>query len=335
MSKSVEMDGATRTAILLMSIGEEYAAEVMRYLDPREVQRVGTAMTRLNRVSSAQVDEVLDEFLESIGDASPLGIGTSDYLRKVLSDALGTDKANQVVNRIVHGGSTKGIDALKWLEPRAVAERIRMEHPQIIAIIVAHFDADMAAEVLSYMPANLVPDVMIRIATLEAIQPEALRELDRVLERQFSGTESVRSAGVGGVKSAAEIMNYLESSIEERVLTDISARDEDLATRIQDSMFVFENLLDIDNRSMQALLREIDSETLIIALKGADEALRNKFINNMSRNAAEILREDLEAKGPVKLSEVEAAQKEIVNTARRLADTGVIVLAAIGAEAYV
>lgn len=335
MSDATDFDGATRTAILLMSIGEEAATEVMRYLEPREVQRVGTAMTRLTGVNNKQVEAVLDSFLDSVGETSNLGIGANEYLRKVLSEALGADKAGQVVDRIVHGGSTNGIEAVKWMEPRAVAESIRLEHPQIIAIIISHLDPDMAAEVLSFLPANLVPDIMMRVATLETIHPEALRELDEILERQFSGNEAVRSAGVGGVKSAAEIMNYLDSTVEEQVIKDIGSVDEDLASKIQDSMFVFENLMELDNRSVQTLLRELQSEQLIVALKAADEALRDKFLGNMSKNAAEILREDLEAKGPVKLSEVEAAQREIVAIARRLAESGEIVLAAAGAEEYV
>jgi len=335
MSDAEKMDGATRTAILLMSIGEEAATEVMRYLEPREVQRVGTAMTKLTGVSNKVVDDVIATFLESVGETSNLGIGANDYLRKVLSDALGADKAGQVVDRIVHGGTTNGIEAVKWMEPRSVAESIRLEHPQIIAIIVSHLDPDMAAEVLSFLPTNVVPDILMRVATLETIQPEALRELDQILERQFSGNQSVRSAGVGGIKSAAEIMNFLDSTFEERVIKDIGAVDEDLATKIQDSMFVFDNLKDLDNRSVQALLRELQSEQLIVALKGADDSLRDLFLNNMSKNAAEILREDLEAKGPVKLSDVEAAQKEIVATARRLAESGEVVLAGGGGDAYV
>jgi flagellar motor switch protein FliG len=335
MSNDLQLDGATRTAVLLMSIGEEHASKVMQYLDPREVQKVGTAMTKLKAVNNKQVEQVLDSFVTTVSEQSNLGIGVDDYLRKVLTDALGADKGGQVVDRIIHGGSTNGIEAIKWMEPRAVAESIRLEHPQIIAIIVSHLDPDMAAEVLSHMAPNLVPDIVMRVATLETIQPEALRELDAMLERQFSGKQSVRSAGVGGVKSAAEIMNYLDSSYEERVLTDIQAVDESLASKIQDSMFVFENLIDLDNRSAQALLRELQTEDLIVALKGASEGVREKFISNMSRNAAEMLREDLEARGPVKLSDVEARQKEIVAIARRLSYAGEIVLASKGGEAYV
>lgn len=335
MSNEARLDGPTRAAVLLMSIGEERAAQVMRYLEPREVQKVGTAMTALQGVSGAQMDDVLDTFMQSVSEQTNLGIGTDDYLRKVLTDALGEDKGGQVVERIIRGGSSKGIDSLKWMDARAVADSIRLEHPQIIAIILSHLDPDHAAEVLSHVPKNLVPDIVMRVASLETIQPEALKELDEMLERQFSGKQTVRSAGVGGIKSAAEIMNFLDSSFEEQVMGDIQQTDEELADKIQDSMFVFENLLELDDRGIQALLRELQTDQLIIALKGADEPVREKFISNMSRRAAETLREDLEARGPVKLSEVEANQKEIVAIARRMADAGDIVLASKGSEDYV
>lgn len=335
MSSDASLDGATRAAVLLMSIGEERAAQVMRYLEPREVQKVGTAMTTLQGVSGAQMDEVLDTFMQSVSDQTNLGIGTNDYLRKVLADALGEEKGGQVVERIVRGSNSKGIDSLKWMDARAVAESTRLEHPQIIAIIISHLDPDHAADVLSHLPKNLVPDVVMRVASLETIHPEALKELDDMLERQFSGKQTVRSAGVGGIKSAAEIMNFLDSSFEEQVMTDIQQNDDEIAAKIQDSMFVFENLLDLDDRGIQTLLRELQTDQLIVALKGADEQVREKFISNMSRRAAETLREDLEARGPVKLSEVEASQKEIVAIARRLADAGDIVLAGKGGEDYV
>ena len=251
----------------------------------------------------------------------------------MLVEALGEDKASGLIDRILIGRNTKGLDALKWMDARAVAEIIRLEHPQIIAIVLSYLDPDHAAEVLSFLPERLRPDVVMRIALLDGIPPAALQELDEILEKQFAGSDNVKSSpGVGGIKRAADILNFMESSVESQILETIKEADADLSQQIQDKMFVFENLVDVDDRGIQALLREVSTDTLIIALKGADEAIKEKIFKNMSKRAAEMLKEDLEAKGPVRVSEVEAAQKEILAIARRMAESGELVLGGKGEE---
>lgn len=328
-------DGAERAAILLMSLGEEQASQVLQHLNPREVQQLGTAMATLGSVSRQQMQEVLADFTQAFDDQTNIGVGADDYLKRVLNNALGENKAANVIDRILKGGSANGIESLKWMDARAVGEVVRNEHPQIVAIILSHLDPDHAAEVLSFLPQNLTSDVMMRIANLETIQPAALKELDEMLEKQFSGRQAVQSSGVGGVKSAANIMNFLDSSVSESVMTEIESIDSEMSAQIQDSMFVFDNLSGVDDRGIQALLREIQTESLITALKGAEEGLREKFFKNMSKRAAETLREDLDARGPVKLADVETAQKEIVATTRRMADAGEISLGNQGGEEYV
>lgn len=327
--------GAERAAILLMSLGEEQASQVLKHLNPREVQQLGSAMATLGSVSRQQMQEVIADFTRAFEDQTNIGVGADDYLKRVLNNALGENKAANVLDRILKGGSTNGVEALKWMDARAVAEVVRNEHPQIVAIILSHIDPDHAAEVLLYLPQNLISEVMIRIARLETIQPTALRELDEMLEKQFAGRQTVQSSGVGGVKSAGNIMNFLDSSVSEAVMAEIENLDAEMSTEIQESMFVFDNLTGVDDRGIQSLLREIQTESLITALKGAEEGVREKFFKNMSKRAAETLREDLDAKGPVRLADVETAQKEIVATARRMADAGEISLGNQGGETYV
>jgi flagellar motor switch protein FliG len=335
MNQTRKLPGPERAAVLLMSLGEEAAAEVMRYLSPKEVQKVGAAMATLGSVSRMQMNMVLEDFSQSVEESTSLGVGADDYLRKVLTNALGETKAESLISRIFHGGSGTGIESLKWMDARAVAELIRLEHPQIIAIVLSHLEPDHAAETLAFMPKNLVGDILMRIATLDVIQPDALAELDEILERQFAGSQQVRTTGNSGVKGAADILNFLESSLEESALEEIGQIDAELATKIQDSMFVFDNLIDLDDRSIQALLRETETEMLLVALKGADVEMREKILKNMSKRAAETLREDLEARGPVRVSEVETAQKEILAIARRMAEAGEIALGGGGGDEFV
>lgn len=330
-----KVSGAERAAILLMSLGEADAAAVLKLMGPKEVQKIGTVMATLKNVSKQQVGEVLDDFVTTVEEQTALGIGNEEYIRKVLVSALGEDKAGGLIDRILMGHSSKGLEALKWMDPRAVAEIIRLEHPQIIAIVLAYLDPDHAAEVLQFLPERVRPDILMRIASLDGIQPQALQELDEIMERQFQGNTNVKSSSVGGLKSAAEILNYMESSMESSLMESIKETDAQLGDKIQDLMFVFDNLADVDDRGIQSLLREISSDTLITALKGADEAVKEKIFANMSKRASEMLRDDLEAKGPVRLSEVEAAQKEILAVARRMADAGEIVLGGKGTEQYV
>ena len=330
-----KLNKVDKAAILLLSLGETDAAQVLRHMGPKEVQRVGVAMAAMRNIQREQVEQVMSEFVEVVGDQTSLGVGADGYIRKMLTQALGEDKAGNLIDRILLGGSTSGLDSLKWMEARAVADVIRYEHPQIQAIVVAYLDPDQAAEVLSNFDHKVRLDIVLRVSSLNTVQPAALKELNQILEKQFSGAANTTRANLGGVKRAADIMNFLDSSVEGQLMDSIREVDEDLSTQIEDLMFVFDNLADVDDRGIQALLREVSSDVLVLALKGADEAIKEKVFKNMSKRAAELLRDDLEAKGPVKVSEVEAAQKEILTIARRMAESGEIVLGGAGGEAMI
>ena len=321
-----------KAAVLLLSLGETDAAQVLRHMGPKEVQRVGVAMAQMRNVHREQVEEVMTEFVEIVGDQTSLGVGSDGYIRKMLTQALGEDKANGLIDRILLGGNTSGLDSLKWMEPRAVADVIRFEHPQIQAIVVAYLDADQAGEVLGHFDHKVRLDIILRVSSLNTVQPAALKELNQILEKQFSGNANTSRTTLGGIKRAADIMNFLDSSMEGTLMDSIREVDEDLSVQIEDLMFVFNNLADVDDRGIQALLREVSSDVLVLALKGSDEAIKEKIFKNMSKRAAELLRDDLEAKGPVRVSDVETAQKEILTIARRMAEAGEIVLGGKGGE---
>lgn len=328
-----KLSGAERAAILMMSLGEGAASEILKHLGPKEVQKVGESMAAMANVKKDQVNHVVADFAHTLGTQTALGTGNEEYLRNVLTNALGEDKAGNLIDRILLGRSAKGLETLKWMEPRAIAEIVRLEHPQIIAIVLSYLDPDQAAQVLALLPDNMRPDIVMRIASLDGIQPAALAELDEILEKQFEGTSSsIRSSSVGGKRTAANILNFLDSNVEGTIMEKVKSFDEDLGNTIEELMFVFENLKEVDDRSIQALLREIASDTLIMALKGADLDLQEKVFKNMSKRAAEMLRDDLEARGPVRVSEVEAAQKEILAVARRMADAGDLSLGGGGDE---
>jgi flagellar motor switch protein FliG len=329
------MNGTDRAAVLLLTLGEESAAEVLKHMGPKEVQKVGSAMAAMTNVPREQVVQVLEQFSSHVEEQTALGVGSEDYIRTVMVEALGEDKAKGLMDRILLGGNTKGLEALKWMDARSVAELIRLEHPQIQAIVLSYLDDDHAAEVIGSLPERTRHDVLLRIATLDGIQPSALQELDEILEQQFHGNQNVQSSTMGGVRSAADILNFVDSSLEGEIMEMIKDVDSELGQQIQDLMFVFDNLVDVDDRGIQAILREVSSETLILALKGADEAMKNKIFSNMSKRAAEMMQDDLENKGPVRLSEVEGAQKEILAVARRMSDSGEIVLGGKGAEQFV
>lgn len=321
-----------RASILLLSIGEEAAAQILKQLGPKEVQRIGSTMAMLNDVKREKVAAVFDSFIAEITNTTGFGIGSDSYVRNMLTKALGAEKASGIIDRILLGGNTQGLDTLKWMDARAISDVIKQEHPQIQAIVIAYLEGDLSAEVLSYLPENMRLDVVIRVAKLDTVQPDALIELNNILERQFSGGSSAQKRRIGGTKVAADIMTNLDGSIEAELMDALTEVDEELATTIQDLMFVFGNLIDVDDRGIQALLREISTDVLVIALKGADEELREKIFGNMSTRAADLLRDDLEASGPTKLSDVEAAQKEILVVARRMAEAGEIVLGGSGEE---
>ena len=338
MSEVADLDSIQpldRAAILLLAMGEGEAAQGMRHLDPREVQRLGAAMSGLGDLKTHQIDSVVSSFLDTVGGQSGLSIGANDYVKKVLTSALGEHKATSVMERIL-GGSVGGLDKLKWMDSRAVADFMLAEHPQIQAIVLSYLEPDQAAEVLQLMPDDATrSDIVVRVANLDSIPPTALQELSAVLDQQVSKQAPSRFAQLGGKRSAAEIMNNLENKLEESVMDGIRGADEGLSEEIQELMFVFENLLAVDDRGIQTLLREVSSDSLVLALKGADDALQEKILGNMSKRAAELLRDDMEAKGPVRMSEVEAAQKEILIIARKLSEAGEIMLGGAGGEEMV
>jgi flagellar motor switch protein FliG len=325
-----KVSGPERAAILLMTLGEAEAAQVLKHMGAKDVQKVGQAMASLANVTRESVEVTLDRFNAEIESQTSLGVGADEYVRRVLVTALGEDKANGLIDRILLGRNSKGLEALKWMETRAVAEIVRNEHPQIVAIVLAYLDSDQAAEVLAQLPDRMRSDVLMRIARLDGIQPAALRELDEIMEKQFSGGSNIKSSSVGGIKVAANILNLMDSSIESGIITRISESDADLSNRIQDLMFVFDDVADIDDRGMQTLLRELSSEQLSVALKGADQRVKEKVLRNMSKRAAEMLVEDMESKGPVRVADVEAAQKEVLAVARRLSESGAIMLGGKG-----
>jgi flagellar motor switch protein FliG len=328
--------GVERAAILLLTLGEQAAADVLKHMTAKEVQRIGGAMAAVSNVSRDEVSAVLSDFTQGVENQTSVGVGADEYVRNVLVNTLGEDKAKNILDRILIGNSSRGLEALKWMDPRSIAELVRQEHPQIISIVLAYLDPDQAAGVLGLFPDWLRVDVVMRIATLDGIQPNALSELDKIMENRFSGNaNSAKTSTLGGPKVAANIMNFLDGSQSATVMEDINKADEQLSARIQDMMFVFDNLLDVDNRGLQELLRGVASDRLLLALKGADERLKEKVFANMSQRAAAMLKDDMEASGPVKLSAVEAAQKEILLVARRLADAGTIQLGGGKAEEYV
>jgi len=332
---AMKVSGSERAAIFMMSLGEQKAAEVLKHMGPKEVQKIGTVMASLSNVSNEKVESVLGAFVEVANKQSGVGVDSDEYIRNMLTTALGEDKAGGVIDRILLGKNSKGLESLKWMDPRAVAGVVRDEHPQIIAIVLSYLEGEHAAEVLQHLPERARSDVLMRIATLDGVPPAALQELNQVLEKQFSGNTGTKNSGVGGVKTAAGILNFMDGESEASITEVITEHDAELAQEIQSQMFVFDNLMEVDDRGMQAILREVQSEQLIVALKGADDAIKEKIFGNMSSRAADMMREDLEAKGPVKLKDVEDAQKEVLSVAKRLSDAGEISLGGGGDDEYV
>ena len=328
-------EGTQKAAILLLALGEDEAAEVMKFLGPREVQKIGAAMSAMKAVQSEELESVLEDFRTKTEQNTSIGLDSDEYIRSVMTKALGDDKAASLLNRILGQRDASGIESLKWMDAQSVADLIRNEHPQIIATILVHLERYHACEVIGQFTERLRNDVVLRIATLDGVQPAALRELNEVLTKLLTGNENLKKKPMGGVRAAAEILNFLSGENEASVMSNLKNYDGDMAQKIMDEMFVFDNINDIDDRGIQVMLREVQSESLIVALKGASQDLREKIFKNMSQRAAEMMREDLESKGPVRLSEVEAQQKEILQVVRRLADEGQIMLGAKGDDAYV
>lgn len=326
------MDGIERAAILLLSIGEKNASEVLKHLEPRQVQKVGMVMASLSSVSKAKMQNVLVDFISAIEDQVSLNVDTELYLRNVLIEALGEDNAIPVIDRILVSDKDSGLNRLKWLDGRLIADVIRNEHPQIIATILIHLDSEQAAEVIRYFSPEKRAEVLLRMCHIETVKPEAISELGQVIEKQLSGQKGGKSSYVGGIKTVADVINYLDGAMEEDVLTQIKEWDSDASEKIRDKMFVFENIADMDDRSIQTLLRDVSSDQLKLALKGTSESTKEKILSNMSKRASDLLREDIEIQGPVKVSEVEKAQRDILATARSLAEDGKLALGSKGGE---
>lgn len=318
-----------------MILGEEHAAEVFRTLGPREVQRIGSAMAQVTSASREELTEVLEQFVLEAQEQTGFAVDSDQYLRSVLVNALGEEKGGQLIGRILQGSDTSGIDGLKWLDSPAIAELVKGEHPQIIATILVHLDYDQAAEIVSTFPERLRNDVVLRIATLEGIQPFALRELDSVLKDLLAGGGNIKRSAMGGVRAAAEILNYMHGGYEQSALENVRYFDAELAQAIVDEMFTFENLAELDNTAIQLLVKEVPGETLLIALKGAQAALRQKFLSNMSKRAAELFAEDLDSRGPVRVSEVEEQQRTILQVVRKLAEEDRISIGKKAEDAFI
>ena len=326
--------GLENAAILIMALGEEEAAGVFKHLNPKEVQGLGETITRLKSIPRRRVDDVLDLFNRLAAEQSMLVSDTDEYVKSVLRKALGDDKAKLLIDRIMESDDTAGIESLKWMDPAAVGELLRIEHPQIVAAILVHLDFDLAAKVLKTFSERQRNEVLVRIATLDGIQPSALKDLNEVMGLVLAGSDRTRKTTLGGVKTAAEMINLMGSSVETAVIDYIRDADSELAQRILDNMFTFDDLEKINDKGIQALLREVQTESLLVALKGATPEMRAKVFRNMSSRAAESLREDLESRGPVRVSEVEAEQKELIKVVRRLADEGQIMLASGDQDDY-
>jgi len=325
MADNQQLSGSERAAIFLLSLSEKEASEVMKHMPVSEVQRLGQAMASLRKISKGQADSVLTQFTSNVeGDATMVGRSPT-AIKRLLTSSLGEDKAAKVLDRIVDD-APKGLDSLQLMEAKEVTEVIHHEHPQVIAVVLAGLDSKKAAEVISQLPVRLSTDVMTRIARMDEIPQQTIAELDEVMQQRFSQSTGFKATAMGGIRSAAEILNMVDKEIENQIIENLNQTNAPLSQEIQDNMFVFDNLLDVDDRGLQALLREVTTDILVIALKGADTALQDKIFANMSKRAGEMLKSDLEAKGPVRIAEVEVAQKEIVTIARRLADEGTIML---------
>ncbi|MDX1678337.1 MAG: flagellar motor switch protein FliG [Arsukibacterium sp.] len=329
-----KLDGVEKAAILLLSLSEEDAAQILKHLEPKQVQKVGLAMAQMTDLNQAKISAVHRLFIEQIQNFSTIGFQSEEFIKRALTAALGEEKAANLIDQIVLGGGAKGLDSLKWMDSKQVANIIRNEHPQIQTIVLSYLEPEQSAEILSQFSEKVRLDLTMRIANLEEVQPAALQELNEIMEKQFAGQAGTQSAKMGGLKAAADILNYLDTNIEGQLMDSIREHDEEMAQQIQDLMFVFENLIDVDDRGIQVLLREVQQDVLMKALKGTDENLKEKILKNMSKRAAELLQDDLEAMGPVRVSEVEAAQKEILSTARRLSDAGEIMLGGGGGEDF-
>jgi flagellar motor switch protein FliG len=320
------ISGAQRAAVLMLLLGEQQASEIIKFLNPGEVQALGGAMVAVSDVSQEAVNEILDDFVATIKKQSSLGLGTTDYVEKVFKRALGDDKAASVLGRILPGQSTKGLEILQWMDARSIADMIKTEHPQVTAIILSVLDHQVAADVLNFLPDDTRPEIIQRVASLETVQPSAMQELESIMKLQFSTNTSSKSSSFGGIKAAAQIMNSTKTALEASIMKGLESIDADLMMRIQDNMFTFENLSAVDNKGIQVLMRAVDNNQLMIAMKGASEEVKARFFDNMSERARGMFKDEMDAKGLMRLSDVEEAQKQIMRSARKLSDSGELVL---------
>ncbi|QHJ89525.1 flagellar motor switch protein FliG [Aequoribacter fuscus] len=329
-SEFISMTSTEQAAIIVLLLGEQQASDIIKYLNPREVQALGSAMMSVADIPQESVNAVLDDFVQTIKKQTNLGLGTNEYVETVFKRALGEDKASTVLGRILPGASSKGLEILRWMDPRAITDMISGEHPQVIAIILSVLEYDIAADVLNFLPAEKRAEILQRVANLESVQPSAMEELERIMKQQFSSNSSAKSSSFGGVKTAAKIMNFVKVDLESKIMGDLSAIDEDIMLKIQDNMFTFDNLSMVDNKAIQVLMRNVDQDMLMVALKGAGEEVKEKFFGNMSQRARAMFVDDMESKGPMRISDVEDAQKTIMRLARKLSDAGELVLAGRG-----
>ena len=317
-SEFISMTSTEQAAIIVLLLGEQQASDIIKYLNPIEVQALGSAMMSVADIPQESVNAVLDDFVQTIKKQTNLGLGTNEYVETVFNRALGEDKASTVLGRILPGASSKGLEILRWMDPRAITDMISGEHPQVIAIILSVLEYDIAADVLNFLPAEKRAEILQRVANLESVQPSAMEELERIMKQQFSNNSSAKSSSFGGVKTAAKIMNFVKVDLESKIMGDLSAIDEDIMLKIQDSMFTFDNLSMVDNKAIQVLMRNVDQDMLMVALKGAGEEVKEKFFDNMSQRARAMFVDDMESKGPMRISDVEDAQKTIMRLARKL-----------------
>jgi len=331
LKKELEsLSGTQRAAVLMLLLGEQQASEIIRFMNPKEVQALGGAMVSVADLSQEAVNVVLDEFVATLKKQTSLGLGTGDYVEKVLKRALGEDKAASVLSRIMPGQGSKGLEILKWMDARSIADMIRGEHPQVVAIILSVLEYDVAADVMTFLPPDSRPEILQRVASLETVQPSAMEELESIMMKQFSSNSSAKSSSFGGVKAAAKIMNFVKVDLESSIMQGLGKIDADLLQRIQDNMFTFDNLVGVDNRGIQVLMRNVEPDMLMTALKGAPDFVKSKFFDNMSARARVMFIDDMEAKGPLRITDVEEAQKQVIRIARKLSDAGEMMLAGRG-----
>jgi flagellar motor switch protein FliG len=327
--------GSEKAALFLLMLGEEQASKVLKFVDPHEVERIGTAMASITSVDNRLAEAVVDEFRSALHQETSLGVGVQGYVRKLFTSTLGDQKGSTLADRVLGDEETQEMSSLRWLEPEALLHMIQDEHPQIIAITMAHMDQDQAVAVLKKMPAELQDDIVVRIANMQTIPQSAMRQLQTVLKKKLSVTATFKNRKIDGAKAVAGIMNGLDPDAETRILEMVAKENQPLSDRIQDLMFVFGDLINIPGKGIQLLLREVGSDVLPMALKGADEKVRETILENMSKRAREMLLEDMESRGPMKLSDVETAQKDILAVAKKLADAGQIDLGRGSSDDYV